>query len=54
MLLAQIDITGPIGTITLANSEQRNALSAALINVIIDRLYRMRRENVRALVLLVE
>jgi len=54
MLLAQIDITGPIGTITLTYSEKRNALSAALIDVIIDGLNRMRRENVRALVLRVE
>ncbi len=54
MLLAQIDITGPIGTITLTYPEKRNALSAALIDVIIDGLDRMRRENVRALVLRAE
>ena len=54
MLLAQIDITGPIGTITLTYSEKRNALSAALIDVIIDELNRMRRENVRALFLRVD
>ena len=54
MLLAQIDITGPIGTITLTYSEKRTALSAALIDVIIDELNRMRRENVRALFLRVD
>jgi enoyl-CoA hydratase/carnithine racemase len=50
MLLAQIDITDPIGTITLPYSEKRKALSAALIDVVIDRLDRMRHENVRAMV----
>ena len=50
MPLAHIDITGPIGTITLTHPEKRNALSAALIDVVIDGLDRMRRENVRAMV----
>ncbi|MFA9473975.1 MAG: methylmalonyl-CoA decarboxylase [Filomicrobium sp.] len=54
MPLAQIDITGPIGTITLTHPEKRNALSAALIDVVIDGLVRMRRENVHALVLRAE
>lgn len=51
MPLTEIEIKSPIGTITLTHPEKRNALSATLINDIIEGLDRMRCEKVRAVIL---
>lgn len=51
MPLAEIEIEGSIGTITLTHPEKRNALSAKLVEAVIGGFERMRREKVRAVVL---
>ena len=51
MALVLSEKTGHTGTITLNNSEKRNALSEALVHEIIDALENFRKQEVRAVVL---
>jgi methylmalonyl-CoA decarboxylase len=51
MSIADVHFDGSIGTITLTNPAKRNVLSAALVDVIVDGLRRMKSEKVRVAVL---
>ncbi len=51
MSIADVHFDSSIGTITLTNPAKRNVLSAALVDVIVDGLRRMKSEKARAVVL---
>jgi methylmalonyl-CoA decarboxylase len=51
MPLIETKLDGAVGTITLDNPKRRNALSVDLVESVINALFRLAQENVRAVIL---